>query len=75
MLDAVRAIEDPEQRAKAAQELLRSLQESIPEAADIRRSGVQEMRERGDSHADVARALNISRSAAQQIAAGRTPEQ
>jgi hypothetical protein len=68
MLDTVRAIEDPEQRARAAQELIRSLQEAIPEAAEIRRSGVQEMRARGDSHADVAQKLGISRSAAQQIA-------
>lgn len=75
MLDTVRAIEDPERRAQAAQELIRSLQEAIPEAAEIRRSGVQEMRALGASHAEVAQKLGISRSAAQQIAGGRTSDE
>lgn len=74
MLDDVRSIPDPLQRAKAAQELIRSLQEAIPRAAEARRSGVREMRERGDSHADVAQALGITRSAAAQIAARRPDE-
>lgn len=74
MLDAVRAISDPEERALKAQELIREFQAAIPVAAEIRRSGVLGMRDRGASHADVAQRLDISRSAAAQIAQGRTPE-
>ena len=73
MLDAARAIEDPEERAKAGQRLIRELQDAVVAAAEIRRSGVREMRARGDSHRVIGDALGVSRSAAQQIAEGREP--
>jgi hypothetical protein len=70
-LEAVRAIEDPAERALKAQDILRELQVDVIAAAEVRRSGVLGMRERGDSHATVARLLGIKRSAAQRIAEGR----
>lgn len=70
-IEAVRATEDPAERALKAQAILRELQDDVVLAAEVRRSGVLGMRERGDSHADVARWLGIKRSAAQRIAEGR----
>jgi DNA-directed RNA polymerase specialized sigma24 family protein len=72
MVDDVRSIADPAERAKRAQELQREAQSARKQLAEIRREAVLEMRAGGMSHAEVAAKLEITRGTAQSIAEGRS---
>ncbi len=68
--DAIRAIPDRVERVKAANAAMVAHHTLISELATITRAVVQEMRDEGMSYADVGMALGVSRSRAQQLAAG-----
>ena len=63
---------DPTQRAKDVGTALQAIPELQHWLREIRQGAVQEMRDEGLSHAQVAAELGISRARAQQIADGRT---
>lgn len=63
---------DPTQRAKDVSTALQAIPELQRWLREIRQGAVQEMRDDGLSHAQVAAELGISRARAQQIAEGRT---
>jgi len=63
---------DATQRAKDVSTALQAIPELQKWLREIRHGAVQEMREDGLSHAQVAAELGISRARAQQIAEGRT---
>lgn len=63
---------DAAQRAKDVGAALQAIPELQHWLREIRQSAVQEMRDDGLSHADVAKELGTSRARAQQIAEGRT---
>jgi hypothetical protein len=63
---------DPTQRAKSVGTALQAIPKLQQWLREIRHGAVQEMREDGLSHAQVAAELGISRARAQQIAEGRT---
>ena len=63
---------DPTQRAKDVSTALQAIPELQHWLREIRQAAVQEMRDDGLSHAQVAAELGISRARAQQIAEGRT---
>lgn len=63
---------DPTQRAKDVGAALQAIPELQKWLREIRQGAVQEMRDDGLSHAQVAAELGISRARAQQIAEGRT---
>ncbi|GAA2929951.1 sigma-70 family RNA polymerase sigma factor [Streptomyces enissocaesilis] len=63
---------DPIQRAKTVGAALQAIPELQHWLREIRQGVVQEMRDDGLSHAQVAAELSISRARAQQIAEGRT---
>lgn len=65
-------ITDPTDRAKAAGALLDAVPDLQRALREIRQGAVLELRATGLSHADVAAAIGVSRSRAQQIAEGRT---
>lgn len=72
MLAGLRAIEDPEEKAKAITEALRRMPSANQELKQMRLEVVTYLREvRGKSHAEIAVLLDSSRSRAQQIAEGR----
>ncbi|MFC5802832.1 helix-turn-helix domain-containing protein [Streptomyces formicae] len=63
---------DPTQRAKDVSTALQAIPELQHWLREIRQAAVQELRDEGMSHAQVAAELGISRARAQQIAEGRT---
>lgn len=63
---------DAAQRAKDVGAALQAIPELQTWLREIRQGAVQEMRDEGMSHAQVAGELGISRARAQQIAEGRT---
>lgn len=63
---------DPTQRAKDVGTALQAIPELQHWLREIRQGAVQEMRDEGLSHAEVAAELGVSRARAQQIADGRT---
>ncbi|MFE4867756.1 sigma-70 family RNA polymerase sigma factor [Streptomyces sp. NPDC056682] len=63
---------DATQRAKSVGHALQAIPELQHWLREIRQAAVQEMREDGLSHADVAAHLGVSRARAQQIAEGRS---
>ncbi len=63
---------DPVQRAKDTSAALQAIPELQHWLREIRQRAVQEMRAEGASHADVSKAIGVSRARAQQIAEGRT---
>ena len=63
---------DAAQRAKTVGTALQAVPALQQWLREIRQGAVQEMREGGLSHAQVAAELGISRARAQQIAEGRT---
>ncbi|WP_329474226.1 sigma-70 family RNA polymerase sigma factor (plasmid) [Streptomyces sp. NBC_01723] len=63
---------DPVQRAKDVSTALQAIPELQHWLREIRQGAVQEMRAEGASHADVGKAIGVSRARAQQIAEGRT---
>lgn len=63
---------DPTRRAKDVSTALQAIPELQKWLRGIRQSAVQEMRDDGLSHGQVAAELGISRARAQQIAEGRT---
>lgn len=71
VVDSVRSISDPAERAKRAQDLQREAIEARKQLAAIRTEAVQELRAAGWSHASVAELLGIHRNRAQGIAEGR----
>ncbi len=63
---------DPTQRAKAVSSALQAIPELQHWLREIRQGAVQEMRAEGMSHAEVGKAIGVSRARAQQITEGRT---
>lgn len=63
---------DPSRRAKNVSTALQAIPKLQQWLREIRQGAVQELREDGLSHAQVAAELGISRARAQQIAEGRT---
>ncbi|MFI1166588.1 sigma-70 family RNA polymerase sigma factor [Streptomyces sp. NPDC020801] len=63
---------DATRRAKDVSAALQAIPELQKWLREIRHGAVQEMREDGLSHAQVAAELGVSRARAQQIAEGRT---
>jgi DNA-directed RNA polymerase specialized sigma24 family protein len=70
--EAIIKIEDPTERARAAGAALKAIPTMQTALRQARQSAVLELRSGGLSHADVATLLGVSRSAAQQIAEGKT---
>jgi predicted XRE-type DNA-binding protein len=66
------AIPDPTGRAKAITDALGEIADLQHQLRQARQDAVLEMRAGGMSHADVAAALGVTRSRAQQIAEGKT---
>jgi hypothetical protein len=71
MVDDVRSISDPAERAKRAQELQREAIEARKALAAIRTEAVRELRADGWSHARIGELLGVHRNRAQGIAEGR----
>jgi hypothetical protein len=78
MVEEVRSINDPAERAKRAQELQREAIDARKALAAIRTEAVRELRAARDaehpdgwSHAQVAELLGVHRNNAQRIAEGR----
>ncbi|MFF5265400.1 hypothetical protein ACFY4C_41510 [Actinomadura viridis] len=72
VIGALRDISDPTDRAKATGAMLDAIPALQRALRELRQSAVRELRAQGFSHAEVAQALGVSRSRAQQIAEGRT---
>lgn len=79
MVEAVRSIADPAQRAVAAQELQAQAIKARKDLAEIRTDAVRELRATRDaehpngwSHAAIAELLGVARGNAQRIAEGRS---
>lgn len=69
---AITQIPDPTDRARAITAMLGDVSEVHAQLRQARQAAVLEMRAGGMSHADVAAALGVTRSRAQQIAEGKT---
>ncbi|MFD0888407.1 sigma factor-like helix-turn-helix DNA-binding protein [Streptosporangium algeriense] len=68
-------VEDPVDRGQRATALLTECQSAITELARIRREVIDELRQRGMTQADVAKALGLTRARVSQLAkAGPPPE-
>jgi DNA-directed RNA polymerase specialized sigma24 family protein len=63
---------DATQRAKEVGAALNAIPDLQRWLREIRQGAVQEMRSEGMSHAEVGKAIGVSRGRAQQIAEGRT---
>ncbi|MCD9196091.1 hypothetical protein [Streptomyces albireticuli] len=63
--------DDAERRAMDVSAALRAIPDLQKWLREIRQGAVQEMRDRGASHAGVAKVIGTSRARAQQIAEGR----
>lgn len=63
---------DPVRRAKDVSAALQAIPELQQWMREVRQGAVQEMRADGMSHAEVGKAIGVSRARAQQIAEGRT---
>lgn len=63
---------DATRRAKDVSAALQAIPELQHWLREIRQGAVQEMRTEGASHAEVGKAIGVSRARAQQIAEGRT---
>ncbi|WP_237532418.1 helix-turn-helix domain-containing protein [Streptomyces sp. SID8352] len=70
-ISATAADPDPATRAKQAAAILDRIPDLQKSLREIRRAAVLELRAAGASHADVAAALGVTRSRAQQIAEGQ----
>jgi DNA-directed RNA polymerase specialized sigma24 family protein len=68
---AFAGIPDPTNRAKAIGAMLDAMPQLQAGLRELRQNAVKELRAGGMSHGEVAAALGISRSRAQQIAEGR----
>ena len=72
MVDDVRSIADPADRALRAQQLQREAATAKTSLAEIRAEAVREMRASGWSLGEIASHLGIRRGTAQSIAEGRS---
>ncbi len=72
MVEDVRSIADPAERARRAQELQREVAAAKTSLAEIRAEAVRELRQRGWSHARIGKWLSITRGTAQSVAEGRS---
>ncbi|MFD7922472.1 RNA polymerase subunit sigma-70 [Streptomyces sp. NPDC059740] len=72
LISDINALTDPTERARAATALLDAVPGLQKSARTARQEAVLELRAKGNSHADVAALLGITRSRAQQIAEGRS---
>lgn len=69
---ALRGIADPTDRAKATGAMLDAIPTLQQALREIRQGAVLALRAQGLSHAEIGKALGLSRGRAQQIAEGRT---
>lgn len=72
LTSALTSINDPAYRALVTGALLKSVPSMQSALREIRQGAAQEMRTGGASHADVGKALGVSRARAAQIADGKT---
>jgi len=73
LLDAIRAIEDPVERFKAATKAVETARTTFMAGArQIRQDAVNELRDQDKSLSEISKLLGQSRSRVQQISEGRT---
>ena len=73
LLDAIRAIEDPVERFKAATKAVETARTTFMAGArQIRQDAVNELRDQDKSLGEIGKLLGHSRSRVQQISEGRT---
>ncbi|MFC3981718.1 sigma factor-like helix-turn-helix DNA-binding protein [Streptosporangium jomthongense] len=74
-LKRLHEVDDPVDRGRRATALLTECQSAITELARVRREVIDELRQRGMTQADIAKALGLTRARVSQLAkAGPPPE-